>query len=106
MLTIRFGHRQDDYLSSALLKSNIPLIHAIVAYSFFSKRESKDELSKAFTDISILTPLEQIYTLAEWVFELRVKANGRGNRENEAVLQKYLEVLYENLEAAISTLKF
>lgn len=83
LLASRFGHRQNDGFLTALLRSNIALIRAVTAYSFSPTWQVGIDVSKAFEAISILMPLEQNYTLAEWVFELRVRANQSGRLKDE-----------------------
>lgn len=91
LLVARLGYRENPPFLSALLGSDIPLIQAIAANSFSPLWNSRTKPSEAFTAIAVLTPLEQTYTLAEWVFNLRVKAN-LTRHEDEASVQLRLKI--------------
>ncbi|MEW6498682.1 MAG: hypothetical protein AB1589_40215, partial [Cyanobacteriota bacterium] len=97
LLTAQFGYRENTLFLSALLGSDIPMIRASTANSFSPLWNSRIDLSEAFTSIAVLAPLEQTYTLAEWVFNLRVKANQKGHLEEDEALGQLLLKIFNQM---------
>ncbi len=58
-------------------------MRAIAARSLYYGNYSKVDSDQVFATLSVLPELEQLYTLAEWIFELRTKANCQEKTENE-----------------------
>jgi hypothetical protein len=83
VLKVRFGYTKNSDFLPFLLKSDIPLVRAIAVRSLYYGNSTNVDYSQVFSTISVLPPLEQLYTLAEWIFELRRKANCQEKKENE-----------------------
>jgi len=83
LLEIRFGYTKNSDFLPSFLKSDIPLVRAIAARSLYYGNYSKVDSDQVFATLSVLPELEQLYTLAEWIFELRTKANCQEKTENE-----------------------
>ncbi|MEQ9234904.1 VPA1262 family protein [Coleofasciculus sp. E2-BRE-01] len=106
LIQIQYTGVTDNGLLSALLRSDVPLLRAIAAQSLSPLRNQNIDLHKAFNTIDILLEKERLYALAEWVFELRIRANQNNRHENEEIknirlkiFDKIRQVWVENLSA-------
>jgi hypothetical protein len=103
LLVAQLGYRENPPFLSALLGSDIPLIRAIAANSFSPLWNSRTNSSEAFTAIAVLTPLEQSYTLAEWGFNLRVRANQKRYLEEDEALGQLLVKIFNQMHQVFPT---
>ena len=103
LLMAQFGYRENTPFLSALLGSDIPLIRAIAANSFSPLWNSRTNPLEAFTAIAVLTPLEQTYTLAEWGFNLRVRANQKRYLEEDEALGQLLVKIFNRMHQVFPT---
>jgi hypothetical protein len=103
LLMAQFGYRKNPPFLSALLGSDIPLIRAITANSFSPLWNSRTKPLEAFTAIAVLTPLEQTYTLAEWGFNLRVRANPKRYLEEDEALGQLLVKIFNQMHQVFPT---
>ncbi|WP_150111142.1 VPA1262 family protein [Anabaena sp. PCC 7938] len=80
LIIIRFFHKEDNVLVEQLLKSDVPSLQAIAAYSLSplwntDDNEKDSDLNNSFKLLINLTEIERIYTLTEWIYNLRIRAN-------------------------------
>ncbi|QLE45054.1 hypothetical protein FD723_32340 (plasmid) [Nostoc sp. C052] len=80
LIVIKFIHKEDNALLEELLKSDVPSLRAIAAYSLSPLWSTDDnlkdsDLNNFFGLLINLNETERIYTLAEWIYNLRIKAN-------------------------------
>jgi|GEM_PF-2922092 len=106
LIQIQYTTVTDNGLLSALLRSDVPLLRAIAAQSLSPLRNQHIDLHNAFNTIDTLLEKERLYALAEWVFELRIRANQSNRPENEElknirlkIFIKIRQVWVENLSA-------
>lgn len=85
-------HEGDKSLLLNLLKSDIPFVRALAARSLTFGYHSRVESSEILSVLVVLSPLEQLYVLAEWIFELRSKANLQNYREDEELKRLRIEI--------------
>lgn len=106
LIQIQYTGVTDNRLLSALLRSDVPLLRAIAAQSLSPLRNQHIDLQNAFNTIDVLPERERLYALAEWVFELRIRANQNNRHENEElknirlqIFDKIRQVWVKNLSA-------
>ncbi|HLO89042.1 MAG TPA: hypothetical protein VK203_29105 [Nostocaceae cyanobacterium] len=91
---INLGYKENSQLLDLLPDSHIPLIRAIVTQSLWISLKWKiNNLEFVLSIVSKLTSLEeQIYSLAEWVHNLRIKAKQINYQEqtDEEILLKQI----------------
>ncbi len=92
LIQIQYTRVTDNGLLSALLKSDVPLLRAIAAQSLSPLWNQNIDLHNAFNTIDILLEKERLYALAEWVFELRIRANQNNRPENEEIKNIRLQI--------------
>lgn len=96
----------DKGLLTALLISNVPLLRAIASQSLSPLSNQKTDLENSFATIDILPEeIERVYVLAEWVFEIRVRANRKNYQEDTglqtirlAIFDKIRQIFPNNLK--------
>lgn len=104
LIRIRFTGATDNGLLSALLSSNVPLLRSIGAQSLSPLWNRQTELQNIFVAIDRLQPIERVHALAQWVFELRVKANVKNYQEDTELRQIRLAIFDKIRQAWLNNL--
>lgn len=104
LATTQLEQVEENFFLLALLDSDVPLLRAVAAYNLSPLDNSQTNLQKSFTLLKKLCEIEQIYALAEWVFDLRVRANQK-SMEDEELRELRLAIfnqIYQNCPTNLS----
>jgi hypothetical protein len=96
----------DNGLLTTLLRSDVHLLRAIASNSLSPSWNKQTDLQNSFAVIDILQKeIERIYALAQWVFEIRIRANVKNHQEDReiqtirlAIFDKIRQIWSNNLQ--------
>ena len=106
LILIQVAGVADNGLLAALLRSDVALLKAIASQSLSPLWNKQTESQNDFAVIDILQEeIERIYALAQWVFEIRIRANAKYNQEEQeiqtirlAIFHKIRQIWSNNLQ--------
>lgn len=106
LILIQVAGVADNGLLPALLRSDVALLKAIASQSLSPLWNKQTESQNDFAVIDILQEeIERIYALAQWVFEIRIRANAKYHQEEQeiqtirlAIFDKIRQIWSNNLQ--------